>query len=45
MSWSQDPNVYRVVFLVGDAPPHMDYQNDVKYPVDASPPRPRRASS
>ena len=33
MSWSQDPNVYRVVFLVGDAPPHMDYQNDVKYPV------------
>ena len=33
MAWSQDPNVYRVVFLVGDAPPHMDYQNDVKYPV------------
>ena len=33
MSWSQDPNVYRVVFLVGDAPPHMDYQNDVKYPI------------
>jgi Mg-chelatase subunit ChlD len=33
MSWSQDPNTYRVVFLVGDAPPHMDYQDDVKYPV------------
>jgi Mg-chelatase subunit ChlD len=32
MSWSQDPNTYRVVFLVGDAPPHMDYQGDVKYP-------------
>jgi Mg-chelatase subunit ChlD len=32
MSWSQDPRVYRVVFLVGDAPPHMDYQDDVKYP-------------
>jgi uncharacterized protein YegL len=32
MSWSQDPNAYRVVFLVGDAPPHMDYQDDVKYP-------------
>ncbi len=32
MSWSQDPNTYRVVFLVGDAPPHMDYQDDVKYP-------------
>ena len=32
MSWSQDENTYRVVFLVGDAPPHMDYQDDVKYP-------------
>jgi Mg-chelatase subunit ChlD len=32
MSWSQDPNTYKVVFLVGDAPPHMDYQDDVKYP-------------
>jgi len=32
VSWSQDPNAYKVVFLVGDAPPHMDYQNDVKYP-------------
>jgi Mg-chelatase subunit ChlD len=32
MSWSQDPSTYRVVFLVGDAPPHMDYQDDVKYP-------------
>jgi uncharacterized protein YegL len=33
VSWSNDSNVYRVVFLVGDAPPHMDYRNDVKYPV------------
>jgi Mg-chelatase subunit ChlD len=32
MSWSQDPGSYKVVFLVGDAPPHMDYQDDVKYP-------------
>jgi Mg-chelatase subunit ChlD len=32
LSWSQDPNTYKVVFLVGDAPPHMDYQDDVKYP-------------
>ncbi len=32
MSWSQDEQAYRVVFLVGDAPPHMDYQDDVKYP-------------
>jgi Mg-chelatase subunit ChlD len=33
ISWSQDDNTYRVVFLVGDAPAHMDYQDDVKYPV------------
>jgi Mg-chelatase subunit ChlD len=32
MSWSQDPSTYKVVFLVGDAPPHMDYANDVQYP-------------
>ncbi|MES9972189.1 MAG: vWA domain-containing protein [Candidatus Thiodiazotropha sp.] len=32
ISWSQDEGAYRVVFLVGDAPPHMDYQDDVKYP-------------
>ena len=32
MSWSpKEKNVYRVIFLVGDAPPHMDYQDDVKY--------------
>jgi len=33
MSWSDDSNTYKVVFLVGDAPPHMDYPNDVKYPL------------
>ena len=33
ISWSNDSNVYKVAFLVGDAPPHMDYPNDVKYPV------------
>jgi Mg-chelatase subunit ChlD len=32
MSWNQDDNTYKVVFLVGDAPAHMDYQDDVKYP-------------
>ena len=32
MSWSQE-DAYKVVFLVGDAPAHMDYQDDVKYPV------------
>lgn len=33
LSWSADQSVYKAVFLVGDAPPHMDYQDDVKYPV------------
>jgi uncharacterized protein YegL len=32
ISWSQDPASYKVIFLVGDAPPHMDYPDDVKYP-------------
>ena len=31
MSWSRGSQVYKVVFLVGDAPPHMDYPNDVPY--------------
>jgi Mg-chelatase subunit ChlD len=29
--WSDRADTYRVIFLVGDAPPHMDYQNDTKY--------------
>ena len=33
MSWNQQNGTYKVVFLVGDAPPHMDYANDIKYPV------------
>jgi hypothetical protein len=32
LSWSKDPNTLRLVFLVGDAPPHMNYPDDVKYP-------------
>jgi Mg-chelatase subunit ChlD/cell division protein FtsB len=32
ISWSSDQSAYKVIFLVGDAPPHMDYQDDVKYP-------------
>jgi von Willebrand factor type A domain len=32
MSWSKDPDVLRVIFLVGDYGPHMDYRSDVKYP-------------
>ena len=31
LSWSEADDVYRVVFLVGDAPPHMDYPQDVQY--------------
>ena len=31
--WSKDKGVLRVIFLVGDYPPHMDYQDDVKYQV------------
>jgi uncharacterized protein YegL len=32
INWSVDNSTYRVIFLVGDCPPHMDYQNDVRYP-------------
>ena len=32
ISWSQDSQAYQVVFLIGDAPPHMDYQGEVQYP-------------
>ena len=32
MKWNKKRNVLKMVFLVGDAPPHMDYQDDVKYP-------------
>ncbi len=30
--WSRDPNTLKLIFLVGDAPPHMDYPDDVKFP-------------
>ncbi len=30
-SWSESQDVYKVIFLVGDAPPHTDYPNDVPY--------------
>lgn len=33
ISWSDSPQVMRTIFLVGDYPPHMDYQDDVKYPM------------
>jgi Mg-chelatase subunit ChlD len=31
MKWSKSRDVLKVIFLVGDAPPHMDYTQDVKY--------------
>ena len=33
VKWSTDHSTLRIIFLVGDAPPHMDYPDDVKYPV------------
>src|SRR5436190_11869977 len=32
IGWSKDKKVLKMIFLVGDAPPHMDYPDDVKYP-------------
>jgi hypothetical protein len=33
LRWSQDRSTVKTIFLVGDSPPHMDYADDVKYPV------------
>jgi Mg-chelatase subunit ChlD len=33
VQWSQDAKAYRTIFLVGDAQPHMDYPDDVKFPA------------
>ncbi|HEX8026909.1 MAG TPA: vWA domain-containing protein, partial [Vicinamibacterales bacterium] len=32
LSWTKTGDICRIVFLVGDAPPHMDYADDVKFP-------------
>ena len=32
IKWSKDKDTLQIIFLVGDAPPHMDYEDDVKYP-------------
>jgi hypothetical protein len=32
LDWTQGAEHCRIIFLVGDAPPHMDYAQDVKYP-------------
>src|SRR5215204_3732424 len=31
--WSDDKGTLKIIFLVGDAPPHMDYADDVKFAV------------
>ncbi|MBC2605810.1 vWA domain-containing protein [Pelagicoccus albus] len=33
MQWDSDRSTLKTIFLVGDARPHMDYQDDVKYEV------------
>lgn len=32
LAWTQGDEICRILFLVGDAPPHMDYAQDTKYP-------------
>jgi len=32
LQWTKGGDAKRIVFLVGDAPPHMDYAQDTKYP-------------
>lgn len=31
MGWTKTPDTRRIVFLVGDAPPHMDYVQDIPF--------------
>jgi hypothetical protein len=33
LRWTLTSDTRRIVFLVGDAPPHMDYAQDTKYPT------------
>src|SRR5258706_5297691 len=33
ITWSADKSVLKVIFLVGDAPPHMDYAGEKQYPA------------
>lgn len=32
LEWSGDTSVLKTIFLVGDCPPHMDYEQEKKYP-------------
>lgn len=31
IQWSENAKTYKTIFIVGDCPPHMDYQDDIKY--------------
>lgn len=31
ITWSSDPDALKLIYLVGDCPPHMDYAQDIKY--------------
>jgi Mg-chelatase subunit ChlD len=33
IKWGEDTKALRIIFLVGDAPPHEDYKDDVQYKV------------
>ncbi|MBN8961455.1 MAG: VWA domain-containing protein [Rhizobiales bacterium] len=33
LQWTPGSEARRIIFLVGDAPPHMDYAQDTKYPT------------
>ena len=33
LQWTEGSDARHIVFLVGDAPPHMDYAQDTKYPT------------
>ncbi len=33
MGWSKDRSTLKIIFLVGDYPPHMDYARDIRYPA------------
>lgn len=33
ITWTNDKEALRLIFLIADAPPHLDYNDDVKYPV------------
>ena len=35
MKWSDDKDTLKMIFLVGDAPPHMDYAQEIKWAVTA----------